>query len=48
MNYKLIDEKSTGRMVFQLGEEWDSAANNQLVEADSDQQDQMRKKSSIR
>jgi hypothetical protein len=49
-NYQLIDEESTGKMVFPLGitssgmknspEEWDTAGNNQLMEADSDRQDQ--------
>jgi hypothetical protein len=49
-NYQLIDEESTGRMVFPPGitssgrrnlpEEWDSDGNNQLMEADSDRQDQ--------
>jgi hypothetical protein len=49
-NYQLIDEESTGRTVFPPGiassgtrnppEEWNSAGNNQLMEADSERQDQ--------
>jgi hypothetical protein len=49
-NYQLTDVESTVRMEFPPGitrsetrnppEEWDSAGNNQLMEADSDQQDQ--------
>jgi hypothetical protein len=49
-NYQLIDVESTVRMGFPPGitssgtrnppEEYDSAGNNQLMEADSDRQDQ--------
>jgi hypothetical protein len=49
-NYQLIDVESTVRMGFLPGittsgtrnqpKEYDSAGNNQLMEADSDQQDQ--------
>jgi hypothetical protein len=49
-NYQLMDVEATVRMGFPPGitssgtrippEEWDSTGNNQLMEADSDQQDQ--------
>jgi hypothetical protein len=49
-NYQLIDKESTGKMVFPPGitsygtrnlpKEWDLTRDHQLMEADSDRQDQ--------
>jgi hypothetical protein len=54
-NYQFIDEESTGRMVIPPGitssgtrnlpEEWASAENNQLMETNSERQDQNARKS---